>query len=151
MGRWLIGLSALNSCSRLTLQADGFKPLGYRLHAEMSINKAAPSIDEVKEAVAKLRDGQATGICNIDAQLLIAGGEAMIRGLHAVLTVAWHSGTIPPDWKRGLGVLIWKGKGDRQDCNNYPGITLLSVLGKVLSHLLLMRVRNHLLKYQRPK
>ena len=48
-------------------------------------------------------------------------------------------------------VLIWKGKGDHQDCNNYHGITLLSVPGKVLVHLLLMRVRSHLLKYQRPE
>ena len=73
----------------------------------------------------------------------------MICGLHAVLTAVWHSGTIPPDWKRGLVVPIWKGKGNLQDCNNYRGITLISVLGKMLTHLLLMRVRSHLLKYQR--
>ena len=62
----------------------------------------------------------AAGICNISAELLKAGGEAMIRGLHAVLTAVWHSGnTLPPDWKKGLVVPIWKGKGDRQDCSNY--------------------------------
>ena len=48
-------------------------------------------------------------------------------------------------------VPIWKGKGDRQDCNNYRGITLLSVPGKVLAHLLMTRVRAHLLKFQRPE
>ncbi|KAG0721870.1 Ankyrin repeat and SOCS box protein 3 [Chionoecetes opilio] len=77
----------------------------------------------------------------MSAELLKTGGEAMIRGLHAVLTAVWQSGTIPPDWKRGLVVPIWKGKGDRQDCNNYHGITLLSVPGKVLAHLLLTRIR----------
>ena len=75
----------------------------------------------------------------------------MIRRLQALLTAVWHSGTIPPDWKRGLVVPIWKGKGGRQDCNNYRGITLISVPGKVLAYLLLMRVRSHLLKYQRPQ
>ncbi|KAG0730593.1 Retrovirus-related Pol polyprotein from type-2 retrotransposable element R2DM [Chionoecetes opilio] len=75
----------------------------------------------------------------------------MIRGLHAVLTAVWQSGTIPPDWKRRLVVPIWKGKGDRQDCNNYHGITLLSVPGKVLAHLLLTRIRSHLVKHQRPQ
>ena len=83
--------------------------------------------------------------------MLKAGGEAMIHGLHAVLTAVWQTGTIPPDWKRGLVVPIWKGKGDRQDCNNYRGITLLSVPGKVLAHLLMTRVRAHLLKFQRPE
>ena len=72
----------------------------------------------------------------------------MIRGLHAVLVAVWHLGTIPPDWKRGLVAPIWKDKGDRQDSNNYCGITLFSVPGKVLAHLLLVRVRSHLLKYQ---
>ena len=57
--------------------------------------------------MAKLRGGKAAGICNISAELL----KAMIRGLHAVLTAVWHSGTIPPDWKKGLVVLIWKGRG----------------------------------------
>ena len=72
----------------------------------------------------------------------------MIRGLHAVLTAVWHSGTIPPDWKKGLVVPIWKGKGFRQDCNNYHGITLLSVPGKVLAHFLLTQIHPHLRKHQ---
>ena len=91
------------------------------LDADPPIDETAPSIGDVKEAVAKLRGGKAAGICNISAELLKAGGEAMIRGLHAVLTAVWHSGTIPPDWKKGLVVPIWKGKGDRQDCSNYRG------------------------------
>ena len=76
----------------------------------------------------------------------------MTRGLHAVLTAVWHSGTIPPDWKKGLVVPIWKGKGDHPDCNNYhSGITLFSVPGKVLlAHLLLTRILTHLLKHQSP-
>ena len=76
----------------------------------------------------------------------------MIHGLHAVLTAVWHSGTIPPE-KKGLVVPIWKEKGDRQDCNNYRKITLLSVPGKdlVLAHFLLMRICTHLLKHQRPE
>ncbi|KAG0723422.1 Transposon TX1 uncharacterized protein [Chionoecetes opilio] len=119
--------------------------------ADPPIDESAPSLDEVREAVAKLRGGKAAGVCNISAELLKAGGEAMIHGLHAVLTAVWQSGTIPPDWKRGLVVPIWKGKGDRQDCNNYRGITLLSVPGKVLAHLLLTRIRSHLVKHQRPQ
>ena len=75
----------------------------------------------------------------------------MIRGLHAVFTTVWHSGTIPPDWIKGLVVPIWKGKGDRQDCNNYGGITLPSVPDKVLAHLLLTWLRTPLLKHQRPE
>ncbi|KAG0728620.1 Monocarboxylate transporter 9 [Chionoecetes opilio] len=56
------------------------------------IDETAPSLDEVREAVAKLKGGKAAGVCNISAELLRDGGEAMIRGLHAVLTAVWQSG-----------------------------------------------------------
>ena len=62
-------------------------------------------------AVAKLKGGRAVGVCGIAGELLKAGGEDMIRGLHAVLTAVWQTGTIPPDWKKGLIVPILKGKG----------------------------------------
>ncbi|KAG0725535.1 Alpha-N-acetylglucosaminidase [Chionoecetes opilio] len=130
---------------------EGAWKLLMAVDADPPIDETAPSLDEVREAVAKLRGGKAAGVCKISAELLKAGREAMIRGLHAVLTAVWQSGTIPPDWKRGLVVPIWKGKGDRQDCNNYRSITLLSVPGKVLAHLLLMWIRNHLVKHQRPQ
>ena len=117
------------------------------MDADPSINEAAPSIDEV---MCKLRGGKAASICNISAELLKAGGEAMIRGLHAILTAIWHSGTIPPDWKRGSS-LSGKAKGTVRTAQLYREIMLLSVSGKVFTHLLLMRVRSHLLKYQRPE
>ena len=45
----------------------------------------------------------------------------------------------------GRGALyLWKGKGDHQDCNNYRGVTLLSVLGKVFAQLIIEGVRQHL-------
>ncbi|KAG0721718.1 Chitooligosaccharidolytic beta-N-acetylglucosaminidase [Chionoecetes opilio] len=58
--------------------------------ADPPIDETTPSFDEVREAVSKLRGGKAAGVCNISAELLKAGGEAMIRGLHAVLTAVWQ-------------------------------------------------------------
>ena len=60
------------------------------MDADPPINEAAPSIDEVKEAEAKLMGGKAAGICNISAELFKARGKVMIRGLHAVLSAVWH-------------------------------------------------------------
>ena len=34
----------------------------------------------------------------------------------------WNTGVIPTDWRRGVVVLIWKGKGDTQDFNNHGGL-----------------------------
>ena len=53
------------------------------------INETAFSLNEVKEAVARLRNRKAAGICNIRAEIHKAEGKVMIRGLHAVLTAVW--------------------------------------------------------------
>ena len=77
--------------------------------------------------------------------------NAVLMSLHAILCSAWNTGIIPTDCKRGLVVLLWKGKGDCQDCNNYRGATLLSVRGKVFARIILDRVHHHLLEHQLPE
>ena len=101
--------------------------------ADPPLNCGPPSFVETQAAVNRLKWGKALGICGIHAELLKAGGNAVLMLLHAVLCSAWNTGIIPTDWKRGLVVPLWKGKGDRQDCNNYRGVMLLSVAGKVFA------------------
>lgn len=102
-------------------------------------DETPPSPAEVREAVRKLKGGRSAEICKFSADLLKAGGEAMILGLHAVLPVLWQSG-IPCLKKKGLVVLVWKGEEDRQACNNHHCISLFSVLRKLFAHLLLYAV-----------
>ena len=54
---------------------------------------------------------------------------------------------IPSDWKKGIILPIYKGKGSPKDCRNYRGITLLSVPGKVFA--LLNKARDQLLPHRR--
>ena len=83
--------------------------------------------------------------------MLKVGGEATLRWLHTLICSVWNTGVIPTDWKRGLVVPIWKGKGDVRECSNYRGVTLLSVPGKVFARALLSRIRQQLLDHQRPE
>lgn len=39
-------------------------------------DKALPSLDEVRESLASLKDGHVADVCNISSELLKAGGEA---------------------------------------------------------------------------
>ena len=49
---------------------------------------------------------------------------------------------IPEDWRGGNILPLYMGKGDRSDCGNYKGITLLLVPGKVFVRVLLERMRS---------
>ena len=51
----------------------------------------------------------------------------MIELLQQLFTVIWRGEFVPPQWREGL----FK-KGDKEDPKNYRGITLLSVVGKVI-------------------
>ena len=115
------------------------------------INCDPPSFGETQAVVNRLKWGKASGIFGIHAELLKAGGNAVLMLLHAVLCFAWNTGIIPTDWKRGLVVPSGKGKGDRQYCNSYRGVTLLSVLGKVFARKIIDRFRHHLLEHQQPE
>ena len=117
----------------------------------LQINCGPPLLVETQTAVNQLKWGKAPGICGIHAELLKAGGNAALMSLHAVLFSAWNTDIIPTDWKRGLVVPLWKGKCDCQDYNNYFGVTLLSVPGKVFARIILDRVHHHLLEHQCPE
>ena len=95
------------------------------------------SFVETQAAVNRLKWGKAPGICGIQAELLKAGGNAALVSMNAVLCSAKNTNIIPTDWKRGLVVPLWKGKGDRQDYNNYRGVTSLSVSGKVFARIII--------------
>src|SRR5699024_7177242 len=73
-------------------------------------------------------------------ELLKALDGAGIDWLTRVFQVAWDSGEVPDDWRTGVVVPIFK-KGDKTECSNYRGITLLSLPGKIYAKLLESRVR----------
>ena len=48
---------------------------------------------------------------------------------------------MPEDWRSVAIVPLYKGKGERIECENYRGISLLSVVGKIYPEILVDRVR----------
>jgi hypothetical protein len=46
---------------------------------------------------------------------------------------------LPDQWKESLIVPVHK-KGDKTDCSNYRGLSLLSTSNKILSNILLSRL-----------
>ena len=96
--------------------------------------------DEVVKAIRRLKNGRSPGEDEVVAEMLKAGGEAIVEWLFDILREVWRTRRVPVEWKRAVLVPIHK-KNDRKVCNNYRGIALLSIPGKVLSLILLERLQ----------
>jgi hypothetical protein len=68
-----------------------------------------------------------------------AGGEILLSVIHNPINSVWNKEELPDQWKQSIIVPIHK-KGDKTDCNNYHGISLLSTSYKILSDILLPRL-----------
>jgi len=58
---------------------------------------------------------------------------------------------MPTDWKDGIIVTLYKGKGPKSECSYYSPITLRSVHRKVFTHVILARIQPLLDRTRRPQ
>lgn len=61
--------------------------------------------------------------------------------LTLLFNVIWNAEEVPANWSRGVIAMLPK-KGNLGDCNNWRGITLLSIPGKVFCSVLLQRLKD---------
>ena len=71
-----------------------------------------------------------------------AGGSTIRCAIHKLIIVIWNKEELPGEWKESIIVPIHK-KGDKTDCNNYTGISILPTTYKILSNILLSRLSPH--------
>ena len=97
-----------------------------------------PSRSKIKASVSQMNNNKAPGMDGITAEILKNGGEKMIDLLEQVVQSVWES-EVPQDWRYAILVSLYK-KGSKSDCNNFRGISLLSIVGKLFSRITLNRL-----------
>jgi hypothetical protein len=97
-----------------------------------------PSLVKVEIAIGKLKSYKSPGSDQILAKLIKAGGETLHSEIHRFICSIRNKEELPQQWKESVIVPIHE-KGNKTDCNNYQGISLLSTAYKILSNILLAR------------
>jgi len=100
-----------------------------------------PTLQELSKAIDGLPAGKAPGLDGIPAEALRCGKDVLLKHLHELLCQCWEEGQVPQDMRDCNIVTLYKNKGDRSDCNNYRGISLLSIVGKVFARVILNRLQ----------
>jgi len=90
-----------------------------------------PSAFEIDMAIEMPKRHISPGTDRIPAEQIQAGVEQFV-----LVNSIWYQEELPKEWKESIILSIYK-KGDKTDCSNYRGISLLSNTYKILSNLLL--------------
>ena len=102
---------------------------------------------EVVRAIKHLKNGKSAGTDSIQPELLKHAQPIASRLTNLFDIIRQHK-EVPTEWRNGIIAPLSK-KGDLSDCNNWQGITLLSVPGNVFASVVLSRLRRSVETYLR--
>jgi len=100
---------------------------------DTSVSTDEPSLGEVERAISKLRNGRAAGEDGISTELLKCAAVPITGVLHTLFLCVWRTGRVPAEWKDGIVVSLYKGKGIKSACSSYRPISLLSARKSICS------------------
>jgi hypothetical protein len=78
-------------------------------------------------------------LSTLSAALIKAEGRKIHSEIHKLINSIWNKEELPKQWNKSIIVPIYK-KGDKTNCSNYRGISLLSTTYEILSNILLSRL-----------
>ena len=106
----------------------------------MDIDTGPFTVEEVQAAITHLKNGKIPGIDGIDAEMLKVDPELAAGYLCTLFEHIRENMKVPDDWKKAMIVKVTK-KGVLSKCDNFRGISLLSVPSKVLGRVVIERIK----------
>ncbi|VDQ14147.1 unnamed protein product [Trichobilharzia regenti] len=97
-----------------------------------------------------LKVRKAPGPDGIPAEALKMDPETTAGLMTPLLEKVWKEGKVPEGWKKGYSFKLPK-KGDLSQCKYWRGIMLLSIPSKILSRIILERIKRALDEELRPE
>ena len=100
-----------------------------------------PTEEDITSAMESLTNGKSPGSDGIPPEVLKCGKSTLLPHLCQLLELCWNEASVPQDLRDANIITIYKNKGSRGDCNNYRGISLLSIVGKLFARVILKRLQ----------
>nr|XP_054768285.1 uncharacterized protein LOC129275831 [Lytechinus pictus] len=135
--RWSEHFQALFGADRVVQDSATLRIPQLSVKEELDV---PPSLQELTKAIEQMKSGKAAGVDGIPPEIWKCGGPVLHNKLHELLVCCWEQGKLPGDLRDAVIITLYKNKGERSDCSNYRGITLLSIAGKIFARVLLNRL-----------
>nr|XP_054774768.1 uncharacterized protein LOC129282940 [Lytechinus pictus] len=135
--RWSEHFQALFGADRVVQDSATLRIPQLSVKEELDV---PPSLQELTKAIEQMKSGKAAGVDGIPPEIWKCGGPVLHNKLNELLVCCWEQGKLPGDLRDAVIITLYKNKGERSDCSNYRGITLLSIAGKIFARVLLNRL-----------
>jgi hypothetical protein len=97
-------------------------------------NIMVPTLQETLRVIRNLKNNRAPGEDSITLELIKYGGRKLCNRIHQLITTIWETEQMPQEWGTAIICPIYK-QGDKLECRNYRGISLLNVTYKIFTNL----------------
>ena len=138
--RWVRFLRSLLNSKLDMLDPD--IPMRLPQHPVASALGVEPTEEKTGTAMEAMASTKAVGPDDLPAELLKLGlqqDRTILLELHRLTTLIWRERKIPQQWNNAVITVLHK-KGDKTECGNYRGISLVSYVGKVLLQVVARRL-----------
>ena len=98
-------------------------------------NIMAATLQETLEVIRNLKNKRAPGEDSITSELIKYGGRTLWNRIHPLITTIWETEQMPQEGGTAIICPIYK-QGDKLECRNYRGLSLLNVTYKIFTNLL---------------
>lgn len=107
------------------------------------VDDSEPSQDEVAGAISQLKNNKAIGTDGLAAELLKYNDSTeLLKLITKLLVDVWNGGDIPTSWSQSRVKCLYKNKGHASDPSKYRGLSINSLLNKVLVIICLGRLKS---------
>ena len=103
---------------------------------------------EIKQIIRSFKNNKAEDVFGLSAEHLKFATDKLVQILVIVMNYILNTGYVPAQLKEGILTPVLKKKKDASLPTNYRGITVLSILGKILERVLLKRTKEIIEKDQ---
>ena len=129
----------------LTEDRTQFLQQNYREEIDNDINIPPISSIEVHQAVKRMKNGKAPGLGILSVELIKAAPSILFEAIGKICDKCVREDMVPNEWKKAIITSIFK-KGDRRNCNNYRGISVLPTLARIYGRILKERIEKQIVE-----